>query len=619
MLRERQLSNRRREAIITTVELMYSKQQPVLLQTESSGSNVITDMIGDLGLTGQDYFMIGIVAFILIVLSVFGGNGKKGKLTSSRWAKGGEKSTALKKLRQQIATRKSSEVGLYCGNLPKGGLSWKSGIGGTLPTVPVADANRGIMVMGSAGSGKTYSVIDPLLFSGIDQGLGILLYDYKGEQKENIATQAARHGYTVNIFAPGKPWTCVINPLDFIESSTDTLGAKNLAKVLYKNTLDADSSGDPFFEPASQQLVQALLQLAKATEYPDLAMAYAFLRLHDMPKRVLEASKKKQMYSPWIREQFSQIAGLAEEDAGKTTGGIIAGAQNLLLPFIQPDLMACFVGKTNAPTYINEKQILVFENDINRQEVLAPILAAIIHMVVLKNFAKERDTGLLVALDEVPTIQLPDLAKYPAEFRSKGCVTILGLQNMAQLAQAYGDKKADIVAANMSTKFMFNPAHQETAKKFSEYIGDTEVVVTNANRGQNFNMTGNGRSKGTSETIQIIPLMRPEEILRMKRDCVLINPAYGTSTEGSIPWHIPGIKIPRPQAQAYAKNREIWANQLEPRLVEREKKRLGIETFDQLNKQMEAALNVRIDFAEQMLPMPPKETATPPNRAPAPF
>ncbi|MEM9215686.1 MAG: TraM recognition domain-containing protein [Cyanobacteria bacterium P01_F01_bin.150] len=295
------------------------------------------------------------------------------------------------------------------------------------------------------------------------------------------------------------------------------------------------------------------------------------------------------------------------EDAGKTTGGIIAGAQNLLLPFIQPDLMACFVGQTNAPTYINEKQILVFENDINRQEVLAPILAAIIHMVVLKNFAKERETGLLVALDEVPTITLPDLAKYPAEFRSKGCVTILGLQNMAQLAHAYGDKKADIIAANMSTKFIFNPSHQETAEQFSKYIGDTEVTVKNANQGQNFNVTGAGRSKGTSETIQIVPLMRPEEITRMKWDCVLINPAYGTATEGSIPWHIPKINIPKSQATAYAENRRIWANTLEPKLIEREKHRLGIETFAQLEQQMEAALNARIALAEQMLPMPTQE------------
>ena len=600
---------------------MIKKQQPILLQTEtgSGGGNLFTNLVGGLQLDTDVYLMIGFLVIVFVALKLAGGNGgKKGKLTSSRWAKGGEKSTALKKLRKQIEARKSSEVGLYCGDLPKGGLSWKSGLGGALPTVPVPDANRGIIVMGSAGSGKTYSVIDPLVFSGIDQGLGILLYDYKGEQKENIATQAARSGYTVNIFAPGKPWTCVINPLDFIASSTDTLGAKNLAKVLYKNTLDASSSGDPFFEPASQQLVQALLQLAKATEYPDLAMAYAFLRLPDMPKRVLEASKQKQMHSPWIREQFSQIAGLAMEDAGKTTGGIIAGAQNLLLPFIQPDLMACFVGQTNAPTYINEKQLLVFENDINRQEVLAPILAAIIHMVVLKNFAKERKTGLLVTLDEVPTITLPDLAKYPAEFRSKGCVTILGLQNMAQLAQAYGDKKADIVAANMSTKFMFNPAHAETAEKFSKYIGDTEITIKNANEGQNFNVTGAGRSKGTSENIQIKPLMRPEEILRMKRDCVLINPAYGTTTEGSVPWHIPGIRIPKAQAQAYADNRTIWSEKLEPKLIKRAKQRLGIATFSQLETQMEVALNARIELAEKMLPMPSPETKQP-HQSVAPF
>ena len=132
-------------------------------------------------------------------------------------------------------------------------------------------------------------------------------------------------------------------------------------------------------------------------------------------------------------------------------------------------------------------------------------------------------------------------------------------------------------------------------------------------------MTGNGRSKGTSENIQIIPLMRPEAITRMKRDCVLINPAYGTATEGSIPWHIPGIKIPKTQAQAYADNRRIWSQTLEAKLVKREQERIGIESFEQLERQMTAALEQRKALAEQMLPMPPSESAPARRTAVAPF
>jgi type IV secretory pathway TraG/TraD family ATPase VirD4 len=216
-------------------------------------------------------------------------------------------------------------------------------------------------------------------------------------------------------------------------------------------------------------------------------------------------------------------------------------------------------------------------------------------------------------MDEVPTINLPDLAKYPAEFRSKGCVTILGLQNIAQLAHAYGDKKADIIMVNMANKFMFNPQHEDTAKKISSYVGDTEIIFKTANEGQSFNQGGNGRSKGKSETIQVKPLIRSEEILRMKRDCILISPGLQTATEGSIPWHIKQIKIPLKQGKRYVSNRQLWREKLEAKLIQRAKKRLGIAQFAELDARMETALNARIELAEELLPMPVKAEKSEPS------
>jgi type IV secretory pathway TraG/TraD family ATPase VirD4 len=50
-----------------------------------------------------------------------------------------------------------------------------------------------------------------------------LLYDYKadeygkGGQLSYLATLAARHQYNVQIFAPGRSYSCIINPLDFLQ------------------------------------------------------------------------------------------------------------------------------------------------------------------------------------------------------------------------------------------------------------------------------------------------------------------------------------------------------------------------------------------------------------------
>jgi type IV secretion system protein VirD4 len=46
---------------------------------------------------------------------------------------------------------------------------------GEPPTVYVPEANRSAVVIGKAGSGKTFSVIDPMVRSAIEQGHPVAL------------------------------------------------------------------------------------------------------------------------------------------------------------------------------------------------------------------------------------------------------------------------------------------------------------------------------------------------------------------------------------------------------------------------------------------------------------
>ncbi len=574
------------------------------------------NIAGDIGsafgkvLGGENLPLILTIGGVILMMQLLGGD-KKQKLTTARWAGRGDKASAIGTLCSEIKNRKVSQIGLYCGDWKP---SWRSAMGtffsGTPPTIPVCTVNRGVMVVGGAGCGKTFGVLNPLASAAIAQNLGFFLYDYKGEQKWVVATEALRNGYkNVRVFAPGKPYSCCINPVkDFIRSPTDNFGAKQLAEVLYQNaSKDYASGGDPFFEPASQQLLQALIQLARATEYPDLAMCYALIQLSDLEKRLLEATRRQEKYSPFLWYQFNQIASLAKEDAGKTTGGIIAGAYNLLQPLVQPQLMACTIGSSSINTYIDDGMMLVVENDIARQDALAPVLAGTIHMIVLQNFAQQRRSGLVLMFDELPTIKV-NVAQYAAEFRSKGCGTIIGFQNNKQLEQRYGKEGATIVQANMATKFFFNPGHVETADDISKYLGDSEVAYTTQNVSHNFGTGAAGGSRSKNQSIQIVPLMRGEDLLKFKQSCVFINPAVGSGQEGSVPWHIkPQIKLSLLQVKRFQENEKIWQEQIEPNLIASEFKRLKINGYDELDERMVEEMAARIRLAEELLPMPETE------------
>jgi type IV secretion system protein VirD4 len=129
--------------------------------------------------------------------------------------------------------------------------------------------------------------------SAIEQGHPVVLYDYKadafgkGGQLSYLATLAARHRYNVQIFAPGRPYSCIINPLDFLQDANDSTTAGVLAEVFHRNLTRGGGKADAFFGPAGQRLIQALLQLAKSSQYPDLAMAFCVVQLPKLVKRLI--------------------------------------------------------------------------------------------------------------------------------------------------------------------------------------------------------------------------------------------------------------------------------------------------------------------------------------------
>ena len=289
------------------------------------------------------------MVFCFLLVAVVGNSGKPTQFAKARFATRFDKIRYCYEAKKQLREKRLDRVCLYCGSFPE----WQMwGIipaliilfTGEPPTVFIPSANTAIDIVGVAGSGKTYSAIDPACASAIEQGFPLCVYDAKGKeggvggQIPFLATLALRHGYQLRIFAPGREYSCVINPLDFMRDHLDIDSAKTLASNFHANLRGKDQRTDGFFAPAAAKVVYGCFVLAKNSKYPDLAMAFALMQLSDLPKRLLYAAERKvEHYSMWDRAIFSQVCNLIGAD--KTLAGVFSNAYDVISQFIQPDIL----------------------------------------------------------------------------------------------------------------------------------------------------------------------------------------------------------------------------------------------------------------------------------------
>ncbi|WP_373526345.1 type IV secretory system conjugative DNA transfer family protein, partial [Nostoc sp.] len=192
--------------------------------------------------------VVSMLAAYILMRVVFGDGSNKKKIATSYWGGAKETATAKKKALKQIALPKCDSAALYIGKHKFKGTNQEKNAG---TTFYIPEVQRGTAAIGAPGSGKTFSAINPAIYSAIDQGFPIIAYDFKYPSQAKIAAYAKSQGYDVHIFAPGFPESEVCNPLDFLRDSSDAETARQIATVINKNfRILSNSNEDGFFAPA---------------------------------------------------------------------------------------------------------------------------------------------------------------------------------------------------------------------------------------------------------------------------------------------------------------------------------------------------------------------------------
>ncbi len=559
---------------------------------------------------GISYFLTQPSILILIIASLallilLNSMGKpKSERTNAVLADKMVKFNLCRKAVKQIEQNKIDPVCLYAGSFKTWQINplilWFSiYVLNRPPTIFVPSANPGVEILGAPRIGKTFSAIDPLLYSAIDRSLPILCYDYKGGEYGGKGGQipvvggyAARHNYKIRIFAPGQDYTCTINPLDFLKDGNDRTMAEVLAVTLYENLRDNTSKEDNFFGPASKRLLYASFMLAKNTQYPDLAMAYALLKLPKLGERLRYIEKKgSTAYTVWNEIVFAQFVAFAE--GGKTSDSILAGALDVASVFMQPDLLPCILGKTNVPLKLDGKNIVFFQSNESYKEVYNPLIAAIIQLTIRRNFSYQRKIPLVLSLDEYPSIKIQKSTEWPNLLGSKGLIMLIGYQTESQVVKKYGKDDLSELRTGLLSKFLFNPRNEENEAKISKALGEKEIIVKNKSRSL-------GSSKGTtiSEQKLMTPHFRPDDIGGMPKGMAIYRSPYlKKGSRANIPWVMNRMRVSRRDKRQKKKSEQIWFDSSLQKLHVREQQRRP-------DLDLELEMKKRFKEADKIFPLP---------------
>ncbi|MEM9803950.1 MAG: type IV secretion system DNA-binding domain-containing protein [Cyanobacteria bacterium P01_D01_bin.56] len=457
---------------------------------------------------------------------------------------------------------------------------------------PVPDTQQSVMVLGAPGVGKTVSVLLPLALSAVEQGFSMVLFDAKYDiLTARLIPIALELGYDVHYFSPGFPESGCLNPLDFIKTPEDLTSSREIAKGLHANSMQLGHQGhsrsDPFFDEAAITALSAGMAMAKATEYPDLLTAHAFLSLPNLPQRLALA----QDLNPWLKVAFAQLISL--KDSERTIGSILGTAIGTLNNIMVPEVADVFCGPSTIPLRLEGKQLLVLGLDRRRRKTMAPLLGAVMQILILENTTFRRKEPLCLAFDELPLVTLLDLGQWLNLHREDGLIWLLGQQHLAQSEAVYGRHLTENILAACGSKFWFNPQHPRTAKELSQQLGQFERRSYQKSRGWNSGRYGS-TSRSRSEQWQWRPLVPEHIILGFRRgECLVQNPQFADQKQGYLPFRHK-FKLDKRLQHSFKRASDRWQKQLKPTCIQQQQ-RVPLSAED---------IAARQALAEQLLPLP---------------
>lgn len=347
---------------------------------------------------------------------------------------------------------------------------------------------RGIMILGSPGSGKSWFVIENMIRQFIEKGFAMFIYDYKYDHLTVLAYNhflkykdrypSNTRFYTINFDDLSKSHRCNCIDAPTLLSIDDAVEASNTL-FLGANETWAKKRGDFWVESTINFFAAVVWFLRKYEGGKYCTLPHA-IELAHAPYRQLFAVLDTE---PGIELQVNPYRQAFENSNMNQLDGQIVSAKIPLARLASPKTYYILSGN-DFPLDINNPgapKIFCLGGSSTQQEALAPLLSLYIDRLCNRINQPGKHPCALIC-DEFATVRTLNIPKTIGTGRSNDIMTVIATQDLSQLRMHYSAQEAEAMG-NMPGSFVCGQVHGNTAKEISGRFLHT--MQTHESRSQN--------------------------------------------------------------------------------------------------------------------------------------
>jgi len=349
--------------------------------------------------------------------------------------------------------------------------------------INIVNGRRGILLIGSPGSGKSWFIIEPAMEQLIGRGFSMLVFDFKYSTLSQYAyalfckyrrkyPDTARF-YCINFSDMSRTHRCNLIDAATLGNVSDAIGVSRTI-MLSLNPTWANKQGDFFVESAINFLAALIWYLKK---YKD-GIYCTLPHVIELAQASYEKLFTILQAEPEIQTLINAFIQVYKNKTMEVLDSQVSSVKIPLGRLASPDLYYVLTGN-NLSLQINDPHhpaILCLGGDPARQEALAPVLSLYIDRLNrLINRPGQHPCALV--LDEFATVRAASVLNTVAVGRAHNIIPMLVVQDISQLRTLYTHAEADTIM-NMTGNLICGQAGGETARRVSERFPSVQEYRT---------------------------------------------------------------------------------------------------------------------------------------------
>jgi hypothetical protein len=347
---------------------------------------------------------------------------------------------------------------------------------------------RGLLVLGSPGSGKSYFIIQHIIKQHIAKGFSMFVYDFKFDDLSKIAYNhylknkskypAPVQFFVINFDDLSRTHRC--NPLDISTMHDITDAAESSRTIMLGLNQEWIKKQGDFFVESPINFITALIWFLCNYQQGKYCTLPHVIELAQIEYKKLFSILRAE---PQIEVLINPFVSAFLNEATEQLEGQIASAKISLAKLASPQLYYVLSGNDFSLDINNPQKPKIVCMGNNPQKsatygaVVSLYVTALTRMMNRKNLHKSS-----LIFDEFPTIYFNGIDNLIATARSNKVATTLAIQDSSQLKVHYGKEHAEVVL-NIVGNIISGQVAGETAKQLSERFGkimqDRESVSIN--------------------------------------------------------------------------------------------------------------------------------------------